>query len=43
VDIETKSYRIIAVKLVFEDKFLNVITTYVSQVGCDGRRNKEIF
>jgi len=43
VDEETKSDKIIPVKLVFEEKILNVITSYASQVECEGRHKKEKF
>ncbi|KAL4142689.1 hypothetical protein QTP88_005099 [Uroleucon formosanum] len=43
VDVERKSDRIIMVKLVGEEKVLNVISAYASQVSCEVREKEEFW
>ncbi|XP_050521934.1 uncharacterized protein LOC126894745 [Daktulosphaira vitifoliae] len=42
VEVARKSDRIIVVKLIFEEKVLNVISAYAPQVGCS-EIDKEVF
>jgi exonuclease III len=43
VDERRKSDRIIMVKLIFEERVLNVISVYVLQVGCKEREKEEFW
>jgi len=43
VDVGKKSDRIMTVKLVFEEKVLNIVGAYVPQVGCEEREKGKSF
>jgi len=43
VDVGRKSDRIIIVKLLCEEKLLNVISTYESQIRCEEREKEEFW
>lgn len=40
VEVIIKSYRIILVRVILEEKVLNIVGTYDSQLGCEKIRNK---
>jgi len=42
VGVARKSDKVIVVKLIFEEKVMNVVSAYAPQVGCE-EKEKEVF